>query len=316
MAHSTTIGGYRIEVHALRSADTEVLTRIGGKDDLLTFLNDALETLRTHPYADQERDSQIRSTKVERIGLRSIFAELQVGEFGVVAEGRRLRGDEKVYDRTKDIVELMPLYVLLHVPRKSHSGVLIVHRFGNRSAFTPLARFLTERFGNRHDEYRLGFSRYIPPSLLDALADGIVRGLTLRLQAVPHDLATIVGRFGNPKEIKHVSISMTPARNSAFHLSKPLKDVLADPKKIAGITMAEVLDTKAEIALTIDSNGHRHKVEMSAPDEAAPYLDVTELLEDLREGGEVIDVVRGEMLAHLRDLCDSLGIDGLETKEA
>lgn len=307
MSHGITLASYLIHVNHLGTSEEEFLTSFDGTHDLLELFDSHLSTISATPVEDSENSRQLRVSAVDTVGSRTRFVHVLSGEFGLAAEGRRRGDDSHSYDRTPDDVELVPQFLLLHVPRKSKRGILLVQRVGVRSPYSGFARYFNSKFRDEFGDYRLSFDRFVPGALLEELTEGFVNGLTFRLHKLPKDLASIVSSFGNPDQMHHVHIEIRPVKGKHFTPSQSLAKLIGDPKKThSGLSFPTVLGVPAKAGVLVEYNGRNRKVLLANPEDAAPYLDVTEELQTLDGSHPAPTEIRTVMINHLKDICNDL----------
>lgn len=308
MPQTLSFATYRVRTLEKGSSKGDlVLSALPDGKDLLDLVDVELAKLEAKPHTDPEHATQIRVARVEKIGDRTRYILVKAGGYGFTAEGRDVATDKLKWTQATSDVRLVPFHLLLHLPLKARSGILLVQRLSNQSPYSELTRVLTSAIALQLADIRLDISRCIPNDLAEAIEKSPVKGLELILSKNPTDPATSLGLLKNPDEVRRVSIELRAGRNRSLSLSRPLATVARDAD-FSAITIPGYSLEPHQVIAEIEYEGRRRKLLLGAPEMLAPYWDVTSELTLGTDGHATEKSFKELALSHVVSLSNDLGV--------
>lgn len=138
---------------------------------------------------------------------RIIAGIIESGEYGVGSNIKNENGEVRYQKRTNESNDL-PFYFLVHIPKGSKKGILLLQKTGVHSISSIFQSNLKNFIHQKYGRYKINFEHLMSPELAKTmLLDGETNELILTKYTSPNDIFDSIGDGKNddptiPKEIK------------------------------------------------------------------------------------------------------------------
>lgn len=145
---------YSVKVRKKYQRETEVLSDILGKDDLLTILQAGLKQ-RLNAQSTDEAIERVACLKRAEVSERNILGLIEAGHYGESTNIVHSRSGQIVHVQGTEEAALLPCFFRLVIPKHTELGLLILQRDNRVQSKGALMSILTPILRQYDDE--LGF---------------------------------------------------------------------------------------------------------------------------------------------------------------
>lgn len=246
-------------------------------DDLLAYLSDLLSDHETTPWRDEDRHAYVLTAGVAADDAdRGLDGFIRTGEWGVRAEGRHIRTDNRAYQREPEHVELQPFYFRGYFPRGQQAGIFVTQMIGNQGVKSLFwENRVRAAFAEDHPDHLLRFEPLYPMNVWKKYLEDervSVKSVTLRRFELGSDVADLIGGGqGTIEDDAYVELQIKSKRR------KRLPRVVAErlDKDDDRLLMADHLPWE-EVKVTFDVEGRERTLTMGTDHLSQPRWDITD----------------------------------------
>ncbi len=276
---SIGIATYAVRIRAKRRAgEYEPLGAVGDQAlSIRHLVSEFLETVKASDTVDDEAKVVLRATRVET-DQDSCWGLLRSGDFGFAAEGINIKTRAQSYRRDPDDAETIPFYFRCYLPSESDIGLLLIQRHGPRGVFSAFTRQLRDYIAKWLPEHVLVINRLVPSEVIKDLMEGDIRAIQVIAHVLPKDFANKLRFLGNENEVGTYIIEAKAKRNRFLQVPGWLKKLREGRVTVVELP-SELVGSDARVRLRVTYEGTTRTIDMSRPEDIAPYIDATSDLE-------------------------------------
>lgn len=272
----------KIKERGSDSGTYENLDDVDG-NDMLEFIRDFLIENKKHFSIENKKTFCINSVNVNSDD-RIISGLLTSGESGIPAQIRNLNNIEKIlYEKQENDSECIPLYYLFYLPTNT-SGILLLEKFGIKSAKWILEKLLKKNFQDVFKNYVINIKPLPQKDLMDLYFENAgIKKLTLasyeNIDLKDEDLYFNSGQQKEKNILYEVSIKLRKNMNMKFFRDK-LKDVFIGKAEVNSISNLVKIENYVpdQVKITFNVNGKDKTVRLDQTDEINAIYDIDNLL--------------------------------------
>lgn len=299
------IGTHTIRVRETRSDDFEHVHAFGPGHDLLDYVFDFLESLRTNTAHDEERQVLLHVTRLEREG-RTITGRIESGDYGYSADLIRVTTGEHTYERDTDEAELLPFFFMFYLPPGNRQGLMLLQTHGVHGIKTSLTQALYNQFREDFPSHLLKFGNFVPDEVLQYINNGSFKEIQLITSHIPQDIADRVRLEGNYEHVGHVTYRIQANRGESLPFQDWLPGFLQRDRDFHEIVHdPDVVDLK----VTVDYNGTQRTISLANPGRITPHIDVTDTIDVGPDGHPIFDEIRAFSRNYAEDVAAQMGLE-------
>jgi len=279
---SIMLSTYAVEVSPRYSHDLDYLGNVAGGKGVLSIIKRVLAQFREQHLQDEVRQNLVRVASL-KIDGDDAYGIILAGEYGYSADGVNVRTKKGSYRRTPEDAELIPLYFRISVPEQAKRGVLILQRFGTHGVHGPFTDAFRQYFSEKL-EHTIHFLRLAPAEVVAELLNGEVREISVTTYSVPDDISNKYRYVGNPRDVGTFTMSFKAKKDGIALFEPPwLKKIRSGKARVVTLPV-ELGGEDARLRIKVSYKGKTRTVDMSKPDNIAPYIDVTADVDVLDSG--------------------------------
>jgi hypothetical protein len=236
-------------------------------NDMLDFIFAFLESLKKEMHDDKDAKKTIQVVDVEKSG-RSVFGWLEYGEYGLAGSIVDIKSKKKTHDKKHDETDVKSLYFNFCLPKKSKTGVVLLHTAGNRG----VKSFFHKEFGFYFNKM-VGLNVQMPPlahesSVKEWLDKSDVKEIRLGRYKLTNQGADIADNLG----VERADLILKPKRGMGFGNIKGLRGKVDGGNR----SYVEILSDFAVDVKAVVESGGRKKVLSLRNGEPIAAIDVDE----------------------------------------
>ncbi|MER5654277.1 hypothetical protein ABT076_14830 [Streptomyces sp. NPDC002131] len=216
-----TLASYAVRIRRNRETDylpLDDFDRCGG--DLLKEFYGFLLSLQERPYEITSKERSLECQEIDKDN-RSLNFKLGYGSYGAQSRIRDRSSGQVVFQKEEDHIDLTDLRNFLIVPQNSSSGLLFTERFQGNGVIAALSEAFKKAFAAKHSGYTLEINNMTSEAAFGTyLASGEIKAIRLVRQAIPHDVAEVLGMGSTERDLGSIEVVMRPPRLGAFGKQK------------------------------------------------------------------------------------------------
>ncbi|MFI0882012.1 hypothetical protein [Streptomyces eurythermus] len=296
-----TLASYAVRIR--RSRETEYLPldnfdRSGG--DLLKEFYGFLLSLQDRPYEITEKERSLECQEVFK-DKRSLNFKLGYGSYGAQSRIRDRSSGQVVFQKEEDHIDLTDLRNFLTLPRNASSGLLFTERFQGNGVIAALSEAFKKAFAAKHHGYTLEINNMTSEAVFGMyLASGEIKAIRLVRQAIPHDVAEVLGMGDTERDLGSLEVVMRPPRLGAFGKRK-IESVFTGDADVASMLEWRGVEYR-EMKVVVKIAGSTRTLSVSSGTTPAMLYDLDS---ELRKDG-LAEMTDAWVYSKARDLAEDL----------
>ncbi len=231
---------------------------------------------------------------------------VNVGGYGISAEGVNVETMKRAYRRTPQDAGLVPFYYYLELPSERTVGFLIIQRLGVHSPYEAMREAFVDHFAQALPDMTLQFSRLVPASVIQRVTQGKLTSIRITTY---HMAPEIADRFTMGSDITNNADYVVTFRAKK---GRTLRLPGWARRRSASAQLAELPSefdpTRTRIDLGYTYAGKTRTVNIADLEAMAPYFDITGQVEMSSNGHPKFDSIHEIALSHADELREKLGI--------
>lgn len=256
-------------------------------NDMLDFVNSFLNNYMNEFYTNDENK---KAFKVETINIdrtnRKISGILTSGDAGIPAQIRNIHTPEEIsYIKEEDDSECVPLYYLFHLPTNT-SGVLILEKFGSKSAKSILNQLLRVAFNVDYSNYTLNIKPLAQGELIQKyFQEGVVKQMTLVSFKSPgeriEDKYASNGQDVAERALYEFTIKARRNKDIAFIKDLMQRIYLGNSNLSTMTDLIGIQDYEpSQVKITFNIRGQQKTIKLDQKDELSAVYDISDEFEN------------------------------------
>lgn len=291
MAKKISLGSYTFRVRNkgqensenIEDYQWEELRNIGSSNSyFLDFLYEFFHTMSTEYMQDEVQETMLVIEEA-RINYENdvIYGVFNHGPWGSEATLTDHNSGEVSYEKSEEEATLRPFFFLIHVPRDTKRGILILQRHGRKGIKSHFGSALKKAFKAWQSGYLLRFWHQVPGKLIEMLNEGNMREVEIISYDVPSDLAdfnsALKDQSSEWEESRgEVRTRVVAKRGERFRIPEIFRKVVAGEKTFHEVRQDLNLGDEDRIKIKIDHHGTKRVVDLRNPKDMSPYFDITD----------------------------------------
>lgn len=224
MPSLSSLAVYVVRVKNVHKRDREILSQIGGADDLLDLLSEYIDELTGVGLDNEDIKVVIRVLHSEK-EKRSLVGVLETGAYGDETTIVHRKTKKHVLDRKADMADMWRFLFYFKIPKGTDEGILIVQRRGNYGIRSILHQVLSEKFTKKFADMRLHIEALILKKDFERLMKGRVTRVRYTQYRLSSDLADSAAG-GHEESAGTITLTFKARRGRYFDLSSQLQKVM------------------------------------------------------------------------------------------
>lgn len=271
------IATYSLRIRQKRSSEYEPLGGIDGRHSLSDLFAEYLQSISHEEAIDEEVQVVLQASRRERSD-DAMWGLLNAGDYGYAAEGFNIKSKRTSYRRSPDDAEVIPFYYRAFFPGMSDLGIVLLQRYGHYGVFTAVSRGFRAFLDGYLPDHVLEINRLVPAEVVRELTEGEIRAIQVIAHTIPPDLADKFRFLGNHQDIGTFVIEAKAKRKSFLAPPPWLRRIRQGRVQVVELP-TELRDSDAVIRIRVNYEGTTRTIDLSDPNNLAPYINATDDLE-------------------------------------
>lgn len=316
MAHEVTLEIYSITVRKKFDRNSESLLPLDNLsgNDFLQFAARFCDDFSVEMDIDEthKRSFQVKKDSlVVDAGARTIRGLIANGIFGI---GSNIVGKDGTlkYPKTAEDVDEKPFYFMMHIPKNSNIGILMLQRFGGDGFFTNFKTNFKKFFQTQIADHTLDIETLITKKLYRTLLKyGEAKAIVLRRYKLPKDVTDSLGGLDFKESVSHAELKIVAKGVFNSTVVKAIKDALDNNE-------TRLLTSKSLDSMGFDENAKQfvfvksgksssRKIDLSDHMKIRPYYDIDEKVTKDRNGHPTFESIDAEAVRLLNEIMEDIG---------
>lgn len=315
MAHEVTLEVYTLTVRKKFEKNSESLMPLNdlAGTDFLQFAHNFCDEFSVELDINED---QKRSFKILRDSLkldtssRILRGQIACGVFGLGSNIVNKKGDLR-YQKSVDDIDQKPFYFLMHVPKKSNVGTLMLQRFGGDGFFSNFKYNLQKYFRGKVPDLMLDIETMVTKKLYRTLLEfGEANSIVLRRYNLPKDKTDNIGGLDFSESISHIELKIVAKRVFSQNILKAIREAFDDNR--LRILSSKTLDTigldenAKQFVFVKTGKGNPRKIDLSDHMKLRPYYDIDDKVKKDGNGHPTFESIDQEAMKLLTEIQDEL----------
>lgn len=296
-----SLSSYTIRVKDKGEKSYEQIDQLNGGEDLLKVLSTFLSERKVNSSLDPK---QKKLLSVNRLisNDRLLNGIIETGDYGYESNLRDIHLNSISYKRGIDDAEMLPFYFLMHLPKNTDEGIVILQRFKQFGIRKHLLEDFRDYFTSKYPNLNVEINPLVPEVLIrQSFYNGRIIKIRFIQFKIPKEIEDV---YDNPdhEEIEgHTELSVSVKRNDNLPIVGPILDFLKGNRalnKIVELHDFNYEDIKVELMV----NKNHRTISLTNLNKVRAYYDITDKVKLDKSGHpsfESIDNIGRELLEDL-----------------
>ena len=310
MANEVKLEIYSFGVREIRSTEFLELDNFLSNNNFIEFFKDFIKSFETNITIDNKNKKSLQfvgnSIKIES-KARLISGIIESGDYGIESKIVDANTKQKKYTKKISDLDIKPFYFLLHIPKNTRKGFIVLQRLGHFGINTIFTHSLSTYFRTKFENCILDIGAFVSKSLAkDYINNGGIKEFSLIRYDLPSDIADKIGLTDYKEDILSIEFKIVAKQGSFLNLNNKVKKFINNPNgaffEVDGLKKIG-FDGNNKSSMKVSLGNNIRTIDLSDTLQIRPYYDIdTEVEKDPKNGHPILTSIDKIAKDHLKDI--------------
>lgn len=298
MAHEIKLELYNFQIRERRTENRLNLDNFFGEEDFFAFFQVYIKSFDAQIEVNElkKKSFQFVSNKTTiASNKRMISGIIESGDYGFESRIVDRKSKRQKYKKEVDDLDIKPFYFLIHAPKGSETGMLVLQRLGGYGINNLFTSHFEQHFKEKNEGLIMDFYPFVSKALANEfIDDGAIKEFILRRYDLPADIADKLGLTNHTESILSVELKITAKQNASLPFNKKVQKFIKNPNA-AFFDMKELpkigFDGQHESSIKVKLGNNTRTIDLSDTLQIRPYYDINAQVDREASGHPVFDSI-------------------------